>query len=182
MAIEIIPRKAVPLPLWLKILFYILISLLLAALLSYFILGHFQKKSLTALQNLEEEIRKEKTPQKIALEKEILSYQKKINDFSLVLDHHLLSSKFFGFLEKTSHPRIWFSKINLSPGEHLAVISGRAETFLVLGQQLQILKSEALIKNTNLSKISLGKKGEIEFTLTLSFDPKFFLPAGRQEK
>jgi len=174
MAIEIIPRKAAPLPLWLKILFYILIGLLLAALLSYFIFGHFQKKSLTTLQNLEEEIFKEKTPQKIALEKEILSYQKKINNFSLMLDRHLLSSKFFHFLEKTSHPRIWFSKINLSPGEQLAVVSGRAETFPVLGQQLQILKKEALVKNVTLSKISLGKKGEIEFTLTLSFDPEFF--------
>lgn len=174
MAIEIIPRKAVLLPLWLKILFYILIALLLAAVLSYFILDHFQKKSLTAFYNLEEEIREEKTPQKIALELEILSYQKKINDFALIFDYHLIASKFFSFLEKTSHPRIWFSKINLNPGEALAVVSGRAETFLVLGQQLQILKKEALVKNASLTKISLGEKGEIEFTLTLSFDPKFF--------
>ena len=172
--VEIIPRKAVELPLWLKILFYILIALLLATALSYFILGHFQKKSLTTLQNLEEEILKEKTPQKTAQELEILSYQKKINDFALMLDHHLLSSKIFNFLEKTSHPRIWFSQINLSPGEALAIVSGRAETFPVLGQQLQIFKKEALIKNATLSKISLGEKGEIEFTLTLSFDPTFF--------
>ncbi len=174
MAIEIIPRKAIPLPLWLKILFYILIALLLTTVLSYFILGQFQKKSLTALQNLEEEILKEKTPQKIAQEKEILNYQQKINDFSLILDHHLLPSKFFRFLEKTSHPRIWFSKINLSPREALAIVSGRAETFPVLGQQLQILKKEALVKNVSLAKISLGEKGEIKFTLTISFDPKFF--------
>ncbi|GAI13015.1 unnamed protein product, partial [marine sediment metagenome] len=91
------------------------------------ILDDFQKKSLAALQNLEDTIAEEKTPQKIALEKEILSYQKKINDFSLILDHHLLPSKIFRFLEKTSHPRIWFSKINLSPGEALAIVSGRAE-------------------------------------------------------
>jgi len=172
--IEIIPRKAVPLPLWQKILFYILISLLLAAILSYFILGHSQKKSLTTLQSLEEEIAKEKTPPKIALEKEILSYQKKINDFARILDRHLLSSKFFNFLEKTSHPRIWFSKINLNPGEALVIVFGQAKTFPALGQQIQILKEEALIKNATLSKISLGPKGEIEFTLTLSFDPRFF--------
>jgi len=172
--IEIIPRKAAPLPIWLKILFYILIALLLVAALSYFILGHFQKKSLTTIQNLEEEILKEKTPQKIALEKEILSYQKKINDFALILDYHLLSSKFFRFLEQTSHPRIWFSKINLSPVEQLAIVSGRAETFPVLGQQLQIFEKEAFVKSATLSKISLGEKGEIEFTLTLSFDPTLF--------
>jgi hypothetical protein len=172
--IEIIPRKATPLPLWLKILFYTLIAILLGTVLSYFILGHFQKKSLTALQNLEEEIRKEKTPQKTTQELEILSYQRKINDFPLLLSRHLLSSKFFSFLEKTSHSRIWFSQINLNPGEALAIISGRAETFSVLGQQLQIFEKETLIKDATLSKIFLGGKGEIEFTLTLSFDPKFF--------
>jgi Tfp pilus assembly protein PilN len=172
--IEIIPRKAAPLPLWLKILFYILIALLSATVLSYFILGHFQKKSLAALQNLEEEILEEKTPQRTAQELEVLSYQEKINNFSLMLDRHLIASKFFSFLEKTSHPQIWFSKINLSPGEQLASVSGRVETFSALGQQLQILKKESFVKNVTLSKISLGEKGEIEFTLTLSFDPKFF--------
>jgi hypothetical protein len=171
---EIIPRRATPLPFWLKILFYILIALLLAIILSYFILDHLQEKSLTAFQSLEEEIAKEETPQKIAQEQEILNYQKKINNFARILDRHLVASKFFNFLEKTSHPRIWFSKIDLNPGESLAIVSGRAETFPVLGQQLQIFKKETLIKNTSLTKISLGEKGEIEFTLTFSFDLKFF--------
>jgi len=172
--IEIIPRKAAPLPFWLKILFYILIALLLAIILSYFILGHFQKESLATFQTLEEEIAQEKTPQKTAKEQEILSYHKKINNFSRILERHLIASKFFSLLEKNSHPRIWFSKVNVSPGEQLAVVSGRAETFPALGQQLQIFKKEAFIKDVTLSKISLGERGEIEFTLNFSFDPNFF--------
>jgi len=172
--VEIIPRRAVELPFWLKILFYVLVALLAIALLSYFILGHFQKKSLTSFQNLEAEISREKTPQKIAMEEEILSYQKKIRDFGLMLDHHLSSSKFFDFLEEISHPQVWFSQISLSPEAGLAALSGHAETFSALGQQIQILKREATLKDIVLAKISLGKKGEIEFTLNLTFDVNFF--------
>jgi len=172
--VEIIPRKAVELPLWLKILFYVLISLLIIVFLSYFILGHFQKKSLTEIQNLEAEISREKTPQKIALEEEILGYQKKIGDFGLILNHRLIPSKFFDFLEENIHPKVWFSQISLSPEAGLAVVSGHAETFPALGQQIQILKRETTLKNIDLAKISLGKKGEIEFTLDLSFDVNFF--------
>jgi Tfp pilus assembly protein PilO len=171
---EIIPRKEVELPFWLKILFYVLISLLIIVFLGYFILGHFQKKSLASFQNLEAEISGEKTPQKITLEKEILGYQKKIGDFGLILNHHLSSSKFFDFLEENTHPQVWFSQISLSPGAGIAVVSGHAETFPALGQQIQILKRETTLKNIDLAKISLGKKGEIEFTLNLTFDVNFF--------
>lgn len=174
MAIEIIPRKVAPVPFWQTILFYVLIGLLIGAILSYFILGHFERKSSATLQNLEEAIISEKTPQKITLEEEVLNCQKKIDSFALLLGQHLLSSKFFDFLQKTSHPRIWFSQVSLNPGEAIAVVSGQAETFTALGQQLQILKKEPLLKNASLSKISLGKKGEIEFTLNISFDPGFF--------
>jgi len=172
--VEIIPRKAVELPFWLKILFYVLISLLIIVFLGYFILGHFQKKSLASFQNLEAEISGEKTPQKIVLEEKILGYQKKIRDFGLMLNHHLIPSKFFDFLEKNTHPKTWFSQISLSPEAGIAVVSGHAETFSALGQQIQILKKEATLKNIDLAKISLGKKGEIEFTLNLTFDVNFF--------
>jgi hypothetical protein len=172
--VEIIPRKAAPLPFWLKILFYVLVILLLGAILSFFILGHLQKKTLTELQNLEGEINQAKTPQNLAQEEEILNYQKKIKDFGLLLENHLLPSKIFDFLEKKSHPRIWISQISLTPGQSQVSLTGQAESFTALGQQIQILKSENLLKEINLTKISLGKKGEIEFTLDLSFDPTFF--------
>lgn len=174
MAIEIIPRKTVVLSSWLKILFYILIGLIITSILSYFILGHFQRESLIAFKNLEEKINKERTSQRIVQEEEILNYQKKINDFGFLLSYHLFPSKFFTFLEKTSHPRVLFSQTNLNPSESLAILSGQAESFLVLGQQLQILKRESSIKNVSLSKISLGERGGVNFTLTLSFNTEFF--------
>ncbi len=172
--VEIIPRKAAPLSFRLKILFYVLVGLLVGAVLIFFVLRHLQGKSLAKLSDLEGEISKEKTFERLIEEEEILNYQKKIKDFGLLLERHSLSSKFFDFLERVTHPRIWISQISLGPGEEVASLTGQAESFTALGQQIQILKSQTLVKEANLTKISLGKKGEVEFILNLSFDSAFF--------
>jgi len=172
--VEIIPRKAAPLSSQLKILFYILVGLLIAAVLSFLILKHLQGKSLAELSRLEGEIGKEKTSEKLIEEEEVLNYQGKIKDFGLLLERRSLPSKFFDFLERLTHPRIWISQISLAPGEAVASLTGQAESFVALGQQIQVLKSQTLVREANLTKISLGKKGEIEFILNLSFEPAFF--------
>ncbi len=171
---EIIPKKKEKLFRWQETLFYSLIGLLLLTILSYSILSYFQKQSLTELQNTEELLIKQKTPQKIELEKEILNEQKKINYFSLLLDSHPFATNFFTFLEKTSHPKIRYSQINLNPLEGQAMVSGYSDSFSSLGQQFQILNQEPSIQKANLSKISLEKRGEISFTFNLSINPNLF--------
>jgi cell division protein FtsB len=101
MAIEIVPKEvAKPSPLQ-KILLYLAISLLLVAILSYLVLNFYLiKKANQRLSELEVAIKKEKTPQHLALEEEMKNYQKKIKDFSQLLLAHRKSSNFFEFLEK----------------------------------------------------------------------------------
>ena len=172
--IEIIPRPAKKLPLWQNLLFYFSIILLLITILSYFILGHFLKKSEKALQDLELTLARGKTIAELSLEKEVLSWQKKIEDFSKLIREHTLASNFFLFLEKNCHPKTFFSKVNLKPGANEAVLSGQAENFSVLAQQISILKSKKEIKDLNLSSIIIGKEGKVDFTLNLLLDPTLF--------
>ena len=54
------------------------------------------------------------------------------------------------------------------------VVSGEAETFLVLGQQFQIFKQENLIKSVNLARISMGREGGVDFSFNLLLDPIIF--------
>ena len=171
---QIIPRKKEKLFFVQETLFYSLIGLFLLMIFSYFILGYFQKQSLTELQNIEELLTKEKTLAKMSLEKEILNEQKKINDFSLLLDSHPSSTNFFAFLEKTSHPKIRYSQISLNPLDGQAIVSGYSDSFSSLGQQFQILSQEQFVQKADLSKISLEKKGEISFIFNLSLDPNLF--------
>jgi len=170
--VEIIPKPIEKVPFWQQILFYFSISLLVIVIISYFVLGAFQKKSEIYLQNLDEKISQAKTPEIIALEKEVLSWQRKIKDFAKVFDQHKLNSKFFQFLEEKTYPKVFFSKIDLNSQNLEVILSGQADSFQSLGYQIQILEKEPLIKKINLSKISIGKEGGVEFTLEINLDSK----------
>ncbi|PIP24740.1 MAG: hypothetical protein COX33_00245 [Candidatus Nealsonbacteria bacterium CG23_combo_of_CG06-09_8_20_14_all_36_125] len=171
---EIIPKPAKKLPLWQNILFYFSIALLLITISGYFILDHFLKNSEKTIQDLELRLAREETAEEISLEKEVFSWQKKIGDFSKLIKEHALASNFFIFLEKSCHPEVYFSQVGLKPMNSEAILSGQAENFPVLGQQISILKSKKEIKNLNLSNISIGKKGKADFTLNLLLDPNIF--------
>jgi len=95
--IEIIPKPAKKLPLWQDILFYISIALLLVTILSYFILAHFLKNSEKVLQDLDQRLAWEKTAEELSLEKEVISWQKKTEDFKKLIKEHILASNFFIF-------------------------------------------------------------------------------------
>lgn len=174
MAIEIIPKKVeAKLPI-VNILFYVFLILLIISVLSYFILGYFQKKSARTLENIEDIISQKETPEVKALEKRIFGYQKKIEMIDSLLTSHQLSRNFFTFLENLSSPKIFFSKLDLNVEKLEASLSGQAESFEGLGQQLLIFRKGEFIKDVNLTKVSIGKEGEIEFTIELSFDPQLF--------
>lgn len=174
MMIEIIPKPAAKLPLWQNLLFYFSLGLLLAAISTYFILDNFLKKAEISLKNLEETLAQERTAEEIALESEVFGYQKKIGDFSKLIDRHLFSSNFFEFIEKNSHPQIWFSQLSLNPQSAEVSLLGQAENFTTLNQQLQILKDNPKVLNLNLTRIAIGKAGRVDFGLNLSLDPTIF--------
>ena len=175
MAIEIIPKEEIkPVP-WQRILFYFFIFLLLISIAGYFALDYyFLKKAQQELQTLEMKIAEAKTPQQIALEKEILDYQEKIEDFASLFLAHKKSSNFFNFLEKITHPKIFFSELNLNTTGSQVNLSGQAESFQVLGEQLLIFRNTKSIQNVNLSEVKIGKEGEIGFTFNLSLNPGLF--------
>ncbi len=174
MAIEIIPKKVkAKLPV-VNILFYLSLILLIISVLGYFILGYFQKNSARTLQNIENIISQKETPEVKALEKRIFGYQKKIEIVDSLLTSHQLSRNFFSFLENLSYPKIFFSKLNLDVGKLQASISGQAESFESLGQQLSIFRRGEFVKDVNLTEVSIGKEGEIKFSIELSFDSQMF--------
>lgn len=174
--VEIIPKPPTKLPPWLNILFYFSLFLFLAILVSFFILGNSLKNYRTELGNLEKAITEQKTPEVLALEQEVSSYQKKIADFSLLFQNHLAPSNLLKFLEEISHPKVWFSQFSLNSSEGQLTLTGYADSFLSVGQQLLTLKEKPLIENFSLPEISISKKGEVVFILNLFLDPKIFNP------
>ncbi len=113
--VEIIPKEVPRLPRWLNILFYFSLILLSSSIISYFILYNSLKKSKEELANLTSAITETMTPEKVALEKEILDTKNSIDNFSFLAEQHLKTSKIFETIEQFSHPEVWFSSIDLKP-------------------------------------------------------------------
>lgn len=172
MAIEIIPKPLKKVSVWFNILFYISIGLLISAILSYFLLDYFQRNTNQVLKEIEASLLVSRTPEEQELERSIVQYQRKIDDFVLIFNRHQTNSNSFTFLEEITHPNVVFSQFDLTKPS--LSLSGTAENFVVLGQQLSIFQENPKILKTNLSTISLGKEGGVGFTFTLSLSPEIF--------
>ena len=71
--VEIIPKKIPQIPKWLNVLFYLSLVVLLFSIISYFNLTSSLNKSQKVLGDLKETLLKEKTPERVSLEKEVLN-------------------------------------------------------------------------------------------------------------
>jgi hypothetical protein len=174
MAIEIIPKKETQIPRWQNILLYFGIFLLIGLIIGYFTLNYFIQKSEQKLQQTNEAITKAKSPERIAQEEELKTLRAKIEDFTPLLLNHQKSSNFFSFLEKNTHPRVFFTELKLDTNSNQVELLGETDDFQTLGQQLFIFQKTEFIQNLKLSKIEIGKEGKIEFSFDFSLNPKLF--------
>jgi len=172
MAIEITPKPKIKAPLWAIILLGLCLILLAALFISYI---YFKKGSEKLAENLKVTTAENILAQEIKEKSQELSlYQKKIDVFGILISEHKKTVNIFDFLERTTHPNVWFSGFSFDSSKNMVKVSGQAESFVVLGQQLKIFKKEEIIKAINLSDVSIGEKGGINFSLDLTFDNQVF--------
>jgi len=174
MPIELIPRKPVARPPWQTILFYVSLVFLGLSLISFFVITYFSSRAAAQSQLLAEELAKGKTPAEQALEKDILKRQRQILVLGSLLGQQKSLSSVLSFLERTVHPQVFFSKANLIAEENKISLSGRADNFRVLGEQMLFLRQEPLAGEINLLDVSISKAGGGDFTLEIVFDPLIF--------
>ena len=148
------------------------VILVVGVIASYFILDHLCKKSSLALQETEKSLEQLNTSKEIDLERDIRGKKQRIEDFSNLIRQHQETSRFFGFLERISHPKIWFASCGVNFEEFRVSLPGSADSFKTLGQQLHIFQKEALIKEVSLSGISIGGEDGVSFVFNLIFDPQ----------
>ncbi len=172
MAIEIIPKSKIRKTSLTNIFSLVLAGTLLAFLLSYVALNFYQKKLSREVSDIEKSL--QKSPSEKNLEDGIFSYQRKIEDIDLLLSSHKAAVNLFDNLGKNIHPKIWLQKFNLNMDGKTIYVFGSTDSFEILGQQTLIFEGQEFIKNTKLTKVSIGKDGKINFELQLIFDPKIF--------
>ncbi len=172
--VEIIPKPVEEAPKWQVFMFYFLVFLLIATVIGYFIFLHLISKTTVYLQELENKIESKKGEEMLSLEKEVLYYKKKIKDFAPFLEAHIINSKLFDFLEKNTHPKVFFSDTKIKSVLREVDFKGGTDNFISLGQQISIFKQSPLVERLKIGNVGFGKKGGIEFDLTLLLNKELF--------
>lgn len=176
--VEIIPKPEEKIPIWQNILFYLSLLLLLGAVVSYFLLNVYIEESKITVENLKEAISREKTAEERIIEEEILGYQEKIGNFVQLVSKHLFPSRIFEFIEKNTHPEVWFSAVEINSESGQIKLVGQTENFITLAQQIQIFREKTKednpkVKDFYLTNINIGKEGKVNFNLNLNLNLGF---------
>jgi hypothetical protein len=166
--IQIIPKPEKK-PITSETIFLIFSVLVFSLSLFLFLyLFNLEKKLEKEISIFEEKILSSRTDEIKSLEKEASKYQREISDFSKIIEERLLPSKFFPILEKSTHPKVYFSNFDLDLANSKCILSGTAQDFYTLGQQLDIFRKNQSFQ-TKLSKISFGKEGKVDFEFEITF-------------
>jgi len=172
--VEIIPKPIEQAAQWEKVLLYVLMFLVVVLTISYFLLANLEERSGVYNQELEIKIAQGRTTQRISLEEESFEQKKKIETIFPFLEAHTLSLEFFEFLESKTHPRIFFSKLNLNTEESKAILTGTTDSFSTLDQQLLVFNQDSLVEDLLLTAASLNKQGGVDFNLEIYLNKNFF--------
>lgn len=170
------PQEKSRLPEGSKMLLYFGLAVLFFSIAAFLILNFFLlERALKEEEVLKAALKEEPAQEILVMEREVLNYQSKINNFSFLIGQRVETSRFFKAFEEVVHPNVWFSEFGLMSGEEgMVVLSGHAQNFEVLGQQLFIIQNTDWIKDVGLGAVVMAEDGEIDFSLTLFLDSKIF--------
>ncbi|MDD5547551.1 MAG: hypothetical protein PHN74_01430 [Candidatus Pacebacteria bacterium] len=102
----------------------------------------------------------------------IISYSQLIN-LKKVLDNHVFSSKIFPLLERDTHARVYYNDFNLKATEEKLILSGVANSFKTLSEQLAAFDNDPLITSYMLEESSVNE-GSVNFRVSLILADNLF--------
>jgi hypothetical protein len=133
-----------------------------------------QSKTEKTIESIEAQAAQLENSEEAALEKEVLTNQKKIKQFNFLINDYEYSSNAFGFLENLTHPKVYFSSFSLNIESGEMSLSGMADGFESLNQQLEIFQQEPKITTVTLSNVGFSEDSDISFSFVLKLDPTVF--------
>ena len=172
--VEIIPRQKVSYLPRIRIFLDISILLFLSVLVSYFVLQQFVSLRESELVDQKNLLGAEFTSAEKALEERVFGLKVQIENFGKVIETRKNSLNFFTFLEQNTIPKVFFTKLDLNPQTHEAILLGQSVNFFTLEQQMLVLKSNPAIASVILSDVRLGDEGLAEFRLNIQFNGEVF--------
>ena len=161
-------------PWWADVVFYVVSSLLVVLVFSYGVLmiKNYQQKQEILL--LDARLKDTRSSEEKKQEAEVLRYQKKIADFSLLIKNHTFASNVFGFIEKNTVLDVWLKQFVMDQKSSQIQLSGQADSMESFSRQVANLENNEYIKSIGVISSFIDDSKRVDFSFNLAMDPKIF--------
>jgi hypothetical protein len=159
---------------WLDVIFYFVMSLLIAAVFCYVIFVVKNTMQSREIKSIEASMETVGTDQQKVYEKEVIAYQKKFNAYVDLLKNHEFASHAFVFMEGQTRPNVWFKNFGLNRKAGEISLSGEADDMNAFSRQVAVFEKNEYVSKMSSLNSSLGESGRVNFNFNLSLDPKIF--------
>lgn len=159
---------------WMDVVFYFVISLLIASVLCYFI---FFIKNMMQKSQIEETVKAMEsvgTTQQKEYEKTVINYQKKISDFKKIFLNHEFASNVFVFMQDQTMPNVWFKRFGLERRSNRVQLFGEADNMEAFSRQVAHFEKNEYVKDVATLNSTVGDLAKIQFNLHIDLDSKIF--------
>ncbi|MBI1866390.1 MAG: hypothetical protein HY005_00950 [Candidatus Staskawiczbacteria bacterium] len=159
---------------WIDVVFYFIISFLIATISCYFIFAvkiYFQKENIKAYNVSLDTVG---TEEQREMEKQVLDYQKKLNDYYPLIKNHRIFSNILTYFEQNTLPKVWFSKFSMNSKDVNIILSGETDSMEIFSRQVSVFEESEYFTKITVLGSTLGDKNKNSFNIVLSLDPKIF--------
>jgi hypothetical protein len=159
---------------WMDVIFYFVMSLLIATVLCYLIFLVKNAVQRNDIKNEEVKLENVGTEDQKVQETEVLKYQQKVSNFTTLFENHQFASNVFAFMQTETMPNIWFRQFILDKKGAVVQLSGESDDLDALSRQVAVFEKNDYVKNVSAINTSLGTGTREQFNFSLSLDPKIF--------
>ncbi|OGZ68377.1 MAG: hypothetical protein A3D44_01770 [Candidatus Staskawiczbacteria bacterium RIFCSPHIGHO2_02_FULL_42_22] len=160
---------------WIDFLFYFVCYLLAVAVICFAI---FSLKAYFLHQNindLDQKIAAAGTSTQKQEEKDLITYKKRVEDFTSLINGHTISLNIFNFIEQKTLPSVWFSAFDVSQAKNEFTLAGQAKDMKALSNQVKIFEeSTAEVKNVSVLNSQVSGNGSVTFVINMVLEAMFF--------
>jgi len=159
---------------FIQVFLYFSASLLVSMILCYIVFSIKISSQKSNLNELDIQIQEIGTKAQKDKEDQVFSIQKKVQDYSKLINEHRLTSNAFGFIEKETLPKVWFSRISLSDSDGAILLFGETENLEALSRQISHFESNEYVKSVDVLSSSVGSAGRVNFNLNMKLESLLF--------
>jgi Tfp pilus assembly protein PilN len=102
-------------------------------------------------------------------QEQFINFYSQLVNLKNILDNRTLASPLFAFLERETHPRVYFANANMKFREGELELNGLAESYTAVTEQLAVLNQATEIDRFVVNQVQLGENNLVGFKAAIRF-------------